>query len=283
MGLSSKQVISSNGLDWSQTLLEELPKPPILRRQTQQNQQNNSSSSSFTEPLKCPRCDSTNTKFCYYNNYNKSQPRHFCKTCKRHWTKGGTLRNVPVGGGRKNKRLKTSKSAAKSSAATTTTSTSNGNIINRVNPHMVIQAQQLKQNLPLAFGDQKVFCPTSSVLQQDSISCSNNGVFLSSALSLPQDHGLQFPYSSSSCFGTNPSSISTSFQSSILYNNYTGGEQAVEDSTVTTVIPATGSSSTTHNQLWQVPNASYWNWEDIDNFVPTDLNMPWDDDSELKP
>ncbi|KAK1326739.1 Dof zinc finger protein DOF1.4 [Acorus calamus] len=47
-----------------------------------------------------------NTKFCYYNNYSLSQPRHFCKSCKRYWTRGGTLRNVPVGGGcrRKNKR-----------------------------------------------------------------------------------------------------------------------------------------------------------------------------------
>ncbi|KAL1814380.1 hypothetical protein ACET3Z_016954 [Daucus carota] len=51
------------------------------------------------EHLKCPRCDSSNTKFCYYNNYNLSQPRHLCKNCKRYWTKGGTLRNIPVGGG----------------------------------------------------------------------------------------------------------------------------------------------------------------------------------------
>ncbi|EHA8587123.1 dof zinc finger protein DOF5.7-like [Cocos nucifera] len=57
--------------------------------------------------LKCPRCDSPNTKFCYYNNYSLTQPRHFCKTCRRYWTKGGTLRNVPVGGGcRKNKKSK---------------------------------------------------------------------------------------------------------------------------------------------------------------------------------
>ncbi|KAL2897223.1 Dof zinc finger protein DOF3.6, partial [Bienertia sinuspersici] len=48
---------------------------------------------------KCPRCDSTNTKFCYFNNYSLSQPRHFCKTCRRYWTRGGALRNVPVGGG----------------------------------------------------------------------------------------------------------------------------------------------------------------------------------------
>lgn len=34
--------------------------------------------------LKCPRCDSANTKFCYYNNYSLSQPRHFCKACKRY-------------------------------------------------------------------------------------------------------------------------------------------------------------------------------------------------------
>jgi hypothetical protein len=57
------------------------------------------------QPLKCPRCESTHTKFCYYNNYSLSQPRYFCKTCRRYWTKGGSLRNVPVGGGcRKNKR-----------------------------------------------------------------------------------------------------------------------------------------------------------------------------------
>lgn len=67
---------------------------------------------------KCPRCNSTNTKFCYYNNYNLSQPRHFCKGCRRYWTKGGALRNVPVGGGcRRNKR---SKSTGTSSSKSTT-------------------------------------------------------------------------------------------------------------------------------------------------------------------
>lgn len=57
------------------------------------------------QAINCPRCNSTNTKFCYYNNYSLSQPRYFCKTCRRYWTEGGSLRNVPVGGGsRKNKR-----------------------------------------------------------------------------------------------------------------------------------------------------------------------------------
>ncbi|XP_043715702.1 dof zinc finger protein DOF5.4-like [Telopea speciosissima] len=88
------------------------------------------------QALKCPRCDSINTKFCYYNNYNLSQPRHFCKNCRRYWTKGGVLRNVPVGGGcRKTKRSKpkpnpkpeeerkstTSHSSSESSSHTTTT------------------------------------------------------------------------------------------------------------------------------------------------------------------
>ncbi|ERN07821.1 hypothetical protein AMTRI_Chr08g162760 [Amborella trichopoda] len=68
--------------------------------------------------LRCPRCDSTNTKFCYYNNYSLSQPRHFCKTCRRYWTRGGALRNVPVGGGcRKNKRTKNNSSNSGSSAS----------------------------------------------------------------------------------------------------------------------------------------------------------------------
>ena len=60
--------------------------------------------------LKCPRCESTNTKFCYYNNHSKLQPRHFCRACKRHWTEGGMLRKVPVGGCRRNKRARTSSS-----------------------------------------------------------------------------------------------------------------------------------------------------------------------------
>lgn len=66
--------------------------------------------------LKCPRCDSNNTKFCYYNNYSLSQPRHFCKACRRYWTRGGALRSVPVGGGcRRNKRSSKSSAAASSS------------------------------------------------------------------------------------------------------------------------------------------------------------------------
>lgn len=70
------------------------------------------------QALRCPRCDSTNTKFCYYNNYSLSQPRYFCKGCRRYWTKGGSLRNVPVGGGcRKNKRSSPSASNSSSTSS----------------------------------------------------------------------------------------------------------------------------------------------------------------------
>ncbi|AED98282.1 unnamed protein product [Arabidopsis thaliana] len=68
------------------------------------------------EQLSCPRCESTNTKFCYYNNYNFSQPRHFCKSCRRYWTHGGTLRDIPVGGV---SRKSSKRSRTYSSAATT--------------------------------------------------------------------------------------------------------------------------------------------------------------------
>ncbi|KAL8138875.1 hypothetical protein V2J09_004876 [Rumex salicifolius] len=69
------------------------------------------------QAVNCPRCNSTNTKFCYYNNYSLTQPRYFCKGCRRYWTEGGSLRNIPVGGGsRKNKRP--SSSSISSSSAT---------------------------------------------------------------------------------------------------------------------------------------------------------------------
>ncbi|KAG2540081.1 hypothetical protein PVAP13_9NG532000 [Panicum virgatum] len=45
--------------------------------------------------LPCPRCRSADTKFCYYNNYSLSQPRHFCRACRHYWTHGGALRDLP--------------------------------------------------------------------------------------------------------------------------------------------------------------------------------------------
>ncbi|CAH9068772.1 unnamed protein product [Cuscuta europaea] len=66
------------------------------------------------QAVNCPRCNSTNTKFCYYNNYSLSQPRYFCKTCRRYWTAGGSLRNIPVGGGSRKNKLRSPSSTAAS-------------------------------------------------------------------------------------------------------------------------------------------------------------------------
>ncbi|KAL6840903.1 hypothetical protein ACP4OV_029163 [Aristida adscensionis] len=73
--------------------------------------------------LKCPRCESTNTKFCYFNNYSLTQPRHFCRACRRYWTRGGALRNVPVGGGYRRHAKRAKPKASASAAAATSTGT----------------------------------------------------------------------------------------------------------------------------------------------------------------
>ncbi|GMI91548.1 hypothetical protein like AT1G28310 [Hibiscus trionum] len=118
-------VSSTANNEWPQNHIDEkdlmastarLMEKPSQEQQQQQQQQ----------ALKCPRCDSPNTKFCYYNNYSLSQPRHFCKACKRYWTRGGTLRNVPVGGGcRKNKRVKRPAASAIDGASPTSGANTN--------------------------------------------------------------------------------------------------------------------------------------------------------------
>ncbi|KAJ8567077.1 hypothetical protein K7X08_019285 [Anisodus acutangulus] len=74
------------------------------KNEEEQGETSNSQEKILKKPekiLPCPRCNSMDTKFCYFNNYNVSQPRHFCKNCQRYWTAGGTMRNVPVGAGRR--------------------------------------------------------------------------------------------------------------------------------------------------------------------------------------
>lgn len=212
----------------------DLVEPPRKRRQSQNSQ---------SDPLPCPRCDSKNTKFCYYNNNNKLQPRHFCKACKRHWTKGGTLRNVPLGGGRKNKRLKTT---ATSTASSTVTST---------------------QNLSLALGDQKdIF----GILSQGSFGDRGNTVnsnFPGNTISdLPLFQNQMPPFAFSSL---GPFEI----------DNTLVGLPSLED-TITTMPSATCFASPMTSGGTGDP--SYWNWDDVDHLVSSDqLNINWDD-SHLK-
>ncbi|XP_058083365.1 dof zinc finger protein 4-like [Magnolia sinica] len=271
MGLSSKQVCSDS-LDWMQNLLlqngsSEPPKPSQARQHQQQ-----------TPPLECPRCHSTNTKFCYYNNYNRSQPRHFCKSCRRHWTKGGTLRNVPVGGGRKNKRLKTAATTSHQNTNATTTTTTN------TNTNMVSQHQQRpqQQQPPTAHVDQKNISEIlyralhTPLPQPDFVNNSNSNSSSSSRLvgSLPS-----FPLMPQLPLFTDISPYDNVFSSSLfeqshLYN-YTADatkdaifENSTESSlllpssmtTTTTTIAAVSSPITTSNYM---ESGSYWNWDEL--------------------
>ncbi|KAL9687207.1 hypothetical protein QQ045_031605 [Rhodiola kirilowii] len=116
------------------------------------------------QALKCPRCDSTHTKFCYYNNYSLSQPRYFCKTCRRYWTKGGTLRNIPVGGGfRKNRKSSSSSSSSSSKKLHSTEqqqqplSMNSAQLINHQNPNPLMMMMSLPNpvDLQLSFQTDK--------------------------------------------------------------------------------------------------------------------------------
>ncbi|KAG6521603.1 hypothetical protein ZIOFF_018728 [Zingiber officinale] len=97
-------------------------KPRVVEREMREPQRPKARPSKEQQTLHCPRCKSTNTKFCYYNNYSLAQPRYFCKTCKRYWTEGGSLRNVPVGGGSRKNKNKTVTATGAAAAATTTSS-----------------------------------------------------------------------------------------------------------------------------------------------------------------
>ena len=216
MGLSSKQV-SSDKHGWNQDFLE--PKSPSLKKQASKLLQQRQD-----EALKCPRCDSTNTKFCYYNNYNKSQPRHFCKVCKRHWTKGGTLRNVPVGGGRKNKRLKASNLDPKAASKTVTTTTTTTTPTNNLNKMLLQLGQQNQSKFSLPLGEssingfheayyQTLIKEQPSSLQESTITFNkglNDGINLGSSISIPNhndhqnDDHLQLPYTNLGSFDSNP-------------------------------------------------------------------------------
>ncbi|CAI8591154.1 unnamed protein product [Vicia faba] len=271
MGLSSKQV-SSRGVDWNQTLLQdqnlELPKASPMRKQ--QQQQNH-----HLEAVNCPRCDSSNTKFCYYNNYNKSQPRHFCRACKRHWTKGGTLRNVPVGGVRKNKRVK------KSSSTKTTISTPRTSITTPTTSNTKTTPSMYESLIhpPSFFPSHNLMSTRDSSEGNNEEFGIGNGIFLSSSMDLPQNQSLIFPFSNSS-----------SLRSSNAYN-YGEELKVMEDSNINNTIMPSTSGAGAITQPWEsIPAAAssgmdmsnYWSWEDIDSLVSTDLNVPWDD-SDIKP
>lgn len=103
----SKSPTSSGNFENPKTPSDETETCPLKPSKNNGEQSGETSVSEDKAPKKpdkilpCPRCNSMDTKFCYYNNYNVNQPRHFCKNCQRYWTAGGTMRNVPVGAGRR--------------------------------------------------------------------------------------------------------------------------------------------------------------------------------------
>ncbi|KAJ0235470.1 Dof zinc finger protein [Hirschfeldia incana] len=150
--------------------------------------------------LKCPRCDSSNTKFCYYNNYSLSQPRHFCKACKRYWTRGGTLRNVPVGGSyRKNKRVKRQATATSTTGASTASKTTSSS---PNNPNHQISHFSSMNHHPMFYGlsDHVRSCSSLQMIPScfsESSKTSSSGLeseFLSSGFSGLSALGLGLPH-----------------------------------------------------------------------------------------
>ncbi|XP_068638858.1 cyclic dof factor 1-like isoform X2 [Aristolochia californica] len=95
---------TANDVPKTPSLDKESPPAKALKLEEEEGDTNDIKEKPLKKPdkiLPCPRCNSLDTKFCYYNNYNVNQPRHFCKNCQRYWTAGGTMRNVPVGAGRR--------------------------------------------------------------------------------------------------------------------------------------------------------------------------------------
>lgn len=45
----------------------------------------------------CPRCNSKNTKFCYYNNYNIKQPRYYCRVSETAGSDASTTTHIRTG------------------------------------------------------------------------------------------------------------------------------------------------------------------------------------------
>ncbi|KZV57579.1 hypothetical protein F511_03039 [Dorcoceras hygrometricum] len=262
MGWSIKQEVSVNGgADWSHILLQpgaaaELEKPPSMRRQQQ------------PEFLKCPRCGSTNTKFCYYNNYNKSQPRYFCKACKRHWTRGGTLRNVPVGGGRKSKRPKRSTSATPISSSTTAAATPRHHdcpdfpFATTINlDQKIMHSTTLCHDLSRSSSPMLRDIPKYSMVNENGANNTAN-----STASASQIETTECPFSSLGMFDTN-----SCFN---VYQGYTWNLDSAAESTITPVnIPAISSVpqwQTVESCSGTMDLANDWNWNGIDELVSPD-------------
>uniref|UniRef100_A0A6N2LBX0 Dof-type domain-containing protein n=1 Tax=Salix viminalis TaxID=40686 RepID=A0A6N2LBX0_SALVM len=72
------------------------------KNEEEQSDTSNSQEKTLKKPDKiipCPRCIQIQSLL--LQQLQREPTRHFCKNCQRYWTAGGTMRNVPVGAGRR--------------------------------------------------------------------------------------------------------------------------------------------------------------------------------------
>lgn len=179
--------------------ISENPKTPSVEKESatlkaskteeEHSESSNSQEKTLKKPdkiLPCPRCNSMDTKFCYYNNYNVNQPRHFCKNCQRYWTAGGTMRNVPVGAGRR----KNKNSASHYRHITVSEALQNA----RADLPNGVHHPSLKSNgTVLTFGSDTPLCESmASVLNladKTMRNCTPNGIHKPEELRIPVPYG----------------------------------------------------------------------------------------------
>ncbi|PWA44355.1 Zinc finger, Dof-type [Artemisia annua] len=240
----------------------ESPKPPSSRKQPQIQQ---------LDLVKCPRCGSKHTKFCYYNNYKKAQPRYFCKACKRYWTKDGKLRNVPIGGDRKNKRLR------RPIIKTTTTMAIRNNL------------SMDQDSLSPKLSDPKEVYDGSNKTSFFEPTCSERRVDVESYIDMEEFNGLiswdvggsfigctmqDFAHEDLPKVGlSKPLSSFETSQCSNIPRSFIEMLEDDEDSTITTSSMLSPNSQQTSNIL----ELSSWNCNDLDTLALEDMNKPWED------
>ncbi|RZC60863.1 hypothetical protein C5167_022620 [Papaver somniferum] len=228
------------------------PKTPSSDKETAlQNaeEENSETSASQDKTLKkpdkilpCPRCNSMDTKFCYYNNYNVNQPRHFCKNCQRYWTAGGTMRNVPVGAGRR--KNKNSASHYRQLSVSETIHTANTNISDG------IQHPAFKRNgTVLTFGSENPLCESmASGLSLADQTMLKNGFHRSEDQKIPD-----------SCGGTKDEENSSRF-SSTASNSTQGSRVGLHEPVMPNCHGFTPQMACFPGSPWGYPwNSAQWN------------------------
>lgn len=80
----------------------DIPKTPFVNEENGTIKHTNTTDSlqkTWKEPdsiLPCPCCNSMETKYCYYNNQNVSQPRKFCKSHLKNKKSDSRIRHINV-------------------------------------------------------------------------------------------------------------------------------------------------------------------------------------------